>query len=558
MTHWEIREKFIKFFEEKGHKLVLSSSLLPTDPSVLFTTAGMQQFKPYYTGEADPMKDFGSLNTVSIQKCLRTSDIEQVGDDSHLTFFEMLGNFSFGGYFKEEAIKWAHEFITKEMGLKIDYVAVFGGEGELPPDEESEKIWKSIDPNIVVKKAGRADNFWGPTGDKGPCGPTSEIYVDGVEIWNLVFNQYYQHKDGRLEPLKTPGVDTGMGLERLAVAVQNKKNIFETDLFESMMATIPKELAERTRRIVADHARAIVFLLADGIRPSNKDRGYILRRLIRRILAHEFLYRNNTNIFLESTLKEVIKIYSHNYRNLDEKTIMEEFAAEEGRSLKAMHNGVKELEKIKIIGADEAFKLYESYGLPYEIIKDFAGEKAAGLTREAFDEEFRKHQEKSRTASAGMFKGGLADTSAETTRLHTAAHLMLEALRRVLGEHVQQKGSNITPERLRFDFSHGEKMTPEQIQEVEDLVNEQIQKDLPVHFEEMSVDEAKKIGATGVFERKYGEKVKVYFVGGEGDYFSKEICGGPHVSHTGEVGKLHITKEEAISAGVRRIRAVIQ
>jgi alanyl-tRNA synthetase len=275
-------------------------------------------------------------------------------------------------------------------------------------------------------------------------------------------------------------------------------------------------------------------------------------------LAHEFLYRNNTNIFLESTLKEVIKIYSHNYRNLDEKTIMEEFAAEEGRSLKAMHNGVKELEKIKIIGADEAFKLYESYGLPYEIIKDFAGEKAAGLTREAFDEEFRKHQEKSRTASAGMFKGGLADTSAETTRLHTAAHLMLEALRRVLGEHVQQKGSNITPERLRFDFSHGEKMTPEQIQEVEDLVNEQIQKDLPVHFEEMSVDEAKKIGATGVFERKYGEKVKVYFVGGEGDYFSKEICGGPHVSHTGEVGKLHITKEEAISAGVRRIRAVIQ
>ena len=545
-----------------------SSSLLPTDPSVLFTTAGMQQFKPYYTGEADPMKDFGSLNTVSIQKCLRTSDIDEVGDENHLTFFEMLGNFSFGGYFKKDAINWAYEFIKDELKILPERISVSIFEGDEPNsadfentvdgDTESEEIWRLINPEIIIRRGNRTDNFWGPTGSEGPCGPTTEIYIDDVEVWNLVFNEYYCYPGGRLEKLKTPGVDTGMGLERLAMVVQGKKNIFETDLFEPITATMPRELAERIRRIIADHARAIVFLLADGVKPSNKDRGYVLRRLIRRILVHEFLYGKNTSIFLHSTLKEVIKIYSQYYKNLDEPSIMEEFAAEEGKSLKALHNGIKELEKIEIIGADEAFKLYESYGLPYEIIKEIGGNKAKNLTRETFDEEFRKHQEKSRTASARMFKGGLADTSVETIRLHTAAHLMLGALRRVLGLHVQQKGSNITPERLRFDFSHGEKMTPEQIQKVEDIVNEQIQKDLPVHFKEMSVDEAKKTGATGVFEQKYGEKVKVYFIGEESDYFSKEICGGPHVTHTREIGKFKVIKEESVSAGTRRIKAKVE
>ncbi len=528
-----------------------SSSLLPTDPSVLFTTAGMQQFKPYYTGEADPMKDFGSLNTVSIQKCLRTSDIEQVGDDTHVTFLEMLGNFSFGGYFKEETIKYAHEFIVKEMGLKIDYVTIFAGGDDILADAESEKIWKSTSSDIVVKRAGRVDNFWGPTGDEGPCGPTTEIYINGVEVWNLVFNQYYQNKNGQLEPLKTPGVDTGMGLERLAMVVQRKDNIFETDLFESIIAVLPPELNQRTCRIAADHARAIAFLVADGVQPSNKERGYVLRRLIRRLLAHQIL---------GASLSAVIDIYSGQYLVLSEKKniILETYSEELEKFKKALQKGRNELLRLDQVGASDAFKLYESYGLPYEVIKDIAGEKAGNLTREAFDEEFKKHQEKSRTASAGMFKGGLADASVETIRLHTAAHLMLEALRRVLGGHIQQKGSNITSERLRFDFSHGEKLTPEQIKQVEEMVNKQIEKNLPVHFEEMSVEEAKKIGATGVFEHKYGDKVKVYFVGNESDYFSKEICGGPHVTNTGELGKFKIIKEESVSAGTRRIKATVE
>lgn len=543
------------FFSKRGHVLVPSSSLLPTDPSVLFTTAGMQQFKPYYTGEADPMEDFGSLNTVSIQKCLRTSDIEQVGDSSHLTFLEMLGNFSFGGYFKKEAIQYAHEFITEEMGLTIDYISVFGGEKEVPADEESEKIWKSIDPNIAVKKAGRADNFWGPTGDSGPCGPTTEIYISGIEVWNLVFNQYYQHKDGRLEPLETPGIDTGMGLERLAMSCNGKSSVFETDLFEPIFELLPDRFSMRDKRIIADHARASVFLISDSVGPSNKERGYILRRLLRRImvlLSAGRFWDESKGLF-----SKITEIYNPYYGNLDFQEIWNVIFEEGERFSKTVKQGLCELDKLERIDSKSAFRLFESYGLPFEIIKELGKEKTDNLTREAFDEEFKKHQELSRTASAGMFKGGLADTSIETTRLHTAAHLMLEALRRVLGGHIQQKGSNITPERLRFDFSHGEKMTPEQIQKVEEIVNEQIRKKLPVHFEEMSVDEAKKIGATGVFEHKYGDKVRVYFVGKDGDYFSREICGGPHVSNTSEIGKFKIIKEESISAGVRRIRAIV-
>src|SRR3989344_4445323 len=290
MTHSEIREKFLKFFESRGHKIVPSSSLLPTDPSVLFTTAGMQQFKDYYTGKSDAIKDFGSPNTVSIQKSMRTSDIDEVGDESHLTFFEMLGNFSFGGYWKKEAIQYGYDFITKEMGLKIDYVSVFGGEGEISADSESEKIWKEVDPNIEIKKAGREDNFWGPTGLEGPCGPTSEIYVNGVEIWNLVFNEYYQNSDKSLKKLETLGIDTGMGLERLAVSVQNKKNIFETDLFEPIISKIREfvshEISFHAERIVADHIRTAVFMASDGVVPSNTDRGYILRRIIRRMVRY--------------------------------------------------------------------------------------------------------------------------------------------------------------------------------------------------------------------------------------------------------------------------------
>lgn len=564
MIHQEIREKFRKFMEAKEHGEHLwrsSSSLLPDDPSVLFTTAGMQQFKPYYVNpELAPAK-----NVASIQKCMRTSDIDEVGDESHLTFFEMLGNFSFGGYFKEEAIRYAHEFITSSewMGLKIDYVSVFGGEGDIPADDESEKIWRSLDPDITVKKAGKADNFWGPTGVEGPCGPTTEIYVDGVEVWNIVFNQYYckrKAKSETLEPLKTPGVDTGMGLERLAMVVQKVPTVFETDLFSLIMAGVPSALGQREKRIIADHVRAIVFLIADGVQPSNKEQGYVLRRLIRRILVHEFLHENKVDIFLHTTLKEVIKTYSHYYGNLDEPLIMETFAAEEGKSLKALHNGVKELEKFRIIDADQAFKLYESYGLPYEIIKEVGGEKAKDLTREAFDEKFKEHQEKSRTASAGMFKGGLADQSEIVVRYHTATHLLNAALHKVLGDHVMQKGSNINAERTRFDFSHPAKMTDEEKTEVERLVNEWIARDLPVVREEMTLQEARELGAIGAFGEKYGDTVSVYTIRDPktGEVISREFCGGPHVTHTGEIGTFKIMKEESVSAGVRRIRAVIE
>lgn len=558
MTHSQIREKFRKFFEERQHKWVASSSLLPDDPSVLFTTAGMQQFKPYYTGKADAMKDFGTLNTVSIQKSMRTSDIDEVGDESHLTFFEMLGNFSFGGYWKEAAIVWAYEFVTKEMGLKIDYVTVFGGEGEIPADEESEKIWKTVDKNMVVKKMGRSDNFWGPTGDEGPCGPTTEIYVNGVEIWNVVFNQYYQHKDNKLENLKTAGIDTGMGLERLAMVVQKKNNIFETDLFEPLISEIPNHFDLKTKRIIADHARAFVFLTSEGVIPSNKEQGYVMRRLMRRIMA--------LNIS-KDTLDIVINIYSAQYPELQVKRneIQNVYSEELAKFNKTLRNGLNELKRLEKVDATAAFKLYESFGLPYELIKDTAKDKAKELTRETFDLEFKKHQEKSRAGAekkfgghgllldTGELKAGNEEELKKATRLHTATHLLHASLRKVLGPEVHQAGSDITAERLRFDFNFSRKLTSEEIEKIDDLANEAVKKDYKVTKQEMAYEEAIKSGALAFFKLKYPPKVNVYSVGD----FSKELCGGPHVSHTAEIGHIKITKEEAVSAGVRRIRAIV-
>ncbi|MBI2063046.1 MAG: alanine--tRNA ligase [Candidatus Yanofskybacteria bacterium] len=570
MTHLEIRKKFLKFFEDRGHKIVPSSSLLPNDPSVLFTTAGMQQFKPYYTGEADPMKDFGSLNAASIQKCIRTSDIDEVGDESHLTFFEMLGNFSFGGYWKKEAIEYAHEFITKEMGLEIDYISVFGGADTheifelkkikadpVPTDKDSEQIWKKIDPNIKIEARkginGLRDNFWGPTGDEGPCGPTTEIYVKGVEIWNIVFNEYNCTKDFKFEPLKKRGVDTGMGLERLAMAVQNKKNIFETDLFA---------FGNGLPRIIADHARAVVFLISDGVLPSNKDQGYVLRRLIRRIIV-----KRNDTANLYEILNSVIHEYKYFYANLDENKIREVFKEEAEKFWKTMSRGLAELNKLEIVDLLAAFKLYESYGLPYESIKDSG--KAKNLTREAFDEEFKKHQAKSRAGAekkfgghglildTGELKAGSEEELAKVTRLHTATHLLHASLRKVLGEEVHQAGSDITPERLRFDFTFPRKMTSEDIKQVEEIVNKAIDQDLPVTTREMPYEEALKKGALAFFKLKYPPIVKVYTIGSDDKPFSRELCGGPHVAHTGEIGKFKIKKEESISAGTRRIRADI-
>jgi alanyl-tRNA synthetase len=566
MRHHDIRNTFKTFFESRGHAWVPSSSLLPTDPSVLFTTAGMQQFKSYYVGAADAYKDFQSKNTASIQKCMRTSDIDEVGDERHLTFFEMLGNFSFGGYFKKEAILYAHEFVTKEMGLTIDYVTVFGGDDTVPADIESEEIWKSLDPSIDVRRCGVEDNFWGPTGDEGPCGPTTEIYVNGIEIWNVVFNEYYKKPDGSVQPLEQKGIDTGMGLERLAMVSQNVSTVLDTDLFMPIMALLPEGVAERTRRIVADHARAIVFMIGDGISPSNKDQGYVLRRLMRRAIVHEYLHREGARFELSDILNAVVREYQPFYPTLDAPTIQDVFLNEQLKFSKTLKNGLRELGKLESIDATAAFRLYESYGLPYEILKELGGNKASDLTREAFDGKFKEHQAKSRAGAEKKFGGhGLLLDTGElkaaneeelkiVTRLHTATHLLQAALRTVLGDSVHQAGSDITVERTRFDFTFARKLTDAELQRVEDLVNAAIVQDLPVTKVTLPREEAEKTGALHFFKIKYPAQVDVYSVG----EFSKEFCGGPHVTHTGAIGPIRIVKEEGVSAGVRRIRAVLQ
>lgn len=612
MNSAELRQKFLKFFEEKGHKVIPSASLVPAnDPTVLFTTAGMQQFKSYYTD----LKNAPAKNVVSIQKCLRTSDIDEIGDESHLTFFEMLGNFSFGGYDKKRAIELAYEFITKEMDLKIDHVSVFEGAAGIPADEESEKIWRNLDPNLEIRKSGKKDNFWGPTGEVGPCGPTTEIYIKGVEIWNIVFNQYLganivrgypETKTFKLGnyaisvPANTTGffmdtsheesilpfqVDTGMGLERLAMVVQNKKSVFETDLFSepySLLLIAGESVDAKSARIISDHLRSTCFLLADGLVPSNKEQGYVLRRLIRRLLVHArktFIPKNNLVDFLNRT----IDYYGGFYPELvsSRTKITEEFEKEANKFEVTLEKGLQLLSEkypgmvahkieagIKIepftvgkkISGKDAFDLYQSYGFPKELIKELAEENLYVFDEESFNQEFKKHQDLSRTASAGQFKGGLASHSDKIVRLHTATHLMNAALRKVLGTDVWQKGSNITEERTRFDFTHDKKMTNEEKAEVEKLVNDWIVRDLPVKKEMMSQDEAKKLGAIGVFGEKYSDTVSIYtvFDPKTNEIVSREFCGGPHVEHAGIIGRFKILKEEAVSAGVRRIKAIIE
>ncbi|MDP3729269.1 MAG: alanine--tRNA ligase [bacterium] len=565
MQSSEIRHKFLKFFEGAGHKIVPSSSLIPDDPSVLLTTAGMQQFKKYYTGEADPMKDFKTKNVVSIQKSFRTSDIDEVGDDSHLTFFEMLGNFSFGGYFKKEAIEYAHYFITRELDLKIDYVSIFGGDVEVPEDSESGKIWESLGISNI-RKFGREDNFWGPTGKEGPCGPTTEVYVNGVEIWNIVFNEYYSSADKKLRELKQKGVDTGMGLERLATVIQQRKNIFETDLFAPFLELLPPNVPEKNKRVIVDHLRGSAFLMADGLSPSNKEAGYILRRLIRRVLVYENLYKIPEHV-LDAILHDVIHEYGGFYPELltNNNVIREEFVAEKKRFSKALKRGLEELGGVEHMTGKIAFDLYQSLGLPPEVtyeLKKFDWHE--------FEEAKKKHLEISGTGSekkfgghgllldTGELKAGSEDEIKIVTRLHTATHLLNAALHKVLGDEISQRGSDITPERTRFDFVFSRKMTTEEIKKVEDLVNEAINKNYPVTEKEMPLEEAKKSGAMFFYKGKYPEKVKVYTIGRGDEVFSKELCGGPHVTHTGEIGKFKITKEESSSAGVRRIRAVVE
>ncbi|KKS95946.1 hypothetical protein A3B05_03265 [Candidatus Giovannonibacteria bacterium RIFCSPLOWO2_01_FULL_43_160] len=563
----ELRKKFLEFFKSRGHTVVPSSSLIPDDPSVLLTTAGMQQFKKYYTGEADPIKDFGSKNTASIQKSFRTSDIDEVGDDSHLTFFEMLGNFSFGGYFKKEAIKLSKDFFDS-INLGIDYVTVFEGDSDTPFDEESYKIWQSLGIKDV-RKSGREDNFWGPTGAEGPCGPTTEVYINGIEIWNIVFNQYYKQKNRKLEKLKTPGVDTGMGLERLAMVSQGKKNIFETDLFAPYFELLPEELPERAKRIIIDHLRGSVFLIADGVRPSNKEAGYILRRILRRIFVYEHQNKMPAHI-LEGVLHDMAHKYGEFYPELARagEIIRDEYREEREKFQKALDKGLRALGDAKKLTGQEAFNIYQSFGLSPEIIQELKP-----FSKDEFDKAKREHLSVSAKGAEKKFGGHglLLDTGElkaaneeelkKVTRLHTATHLLQAALRKVLGEEVKQAGSDITAERTRFDFTFDRKLTDEEIKKVEGLVNLAVNKKYQVKMKEMALEDALKLGALHFFKEKYPQKVKVYSIGDlkadPPEIFSRELCGGPHVKNTSEIGQFKILKQEAVGAGLRRIRATV-
>lgn len=549
MTANQIREKFLKFFEERGHKILPSSSLVPEgDISVLFTTAGMQQFKAYYGAPENAVRDFGTKNVTTVQKCVRTGDIDEVGDNTHLSFFEMLGNFSFGGYGRREAIQYAYEFITKEMGLEISYVTYYEGSEHVPTDEESAKIWRELGISEDKIKKDGADVFWGPTGDSGPCGPTTEIYCknasgEDVEIWNVVFNEYFcdgsreklDKGEANLKKMDTLGIDTGMGLERLVTIVQEKESIYDTDLFNK----------EKTKeeRIVADHTKTAMFMITDGVLPGNTGRDYVLRRLIRRAVR-----------FSKDPLLSQIEKVKNIYRDIYDLDDRGEIGKEEERFRKTLEQGLKEFEK----GTDP-FVLATTYGFPLELTQELAKEKGKEININDFNKKMEEHQKLSQTASAGMFKGGLANTNEKTVRLHTAHHLLLAALQEVLGNTVKQRGSNITEDRLRIDFTFDRKMTDEEKKKVEDIVNENIKRGLTVVRREMPLFEAEKLGAEMEFGAKYPETVSVYFIEDENsNAISKEFCGGPHVSNTKDLGVFKIKKEEASSQGVRRIKAVLE
>ena len=591
ITSPELREKFQAFMESKGHHRIPSASVIPeNDPTVLFTTAGMHPLVPYLMGTPHPS---GSRLT-DVQKCIRTGDIDDVGDSSHLTFFEMLGNWSLGDYFKKEAISWSWEFLTSQeyLGIDKDRLAftVFEGNEDCPRDEESHDIWRSMgvaeDHLFYLPKK---HNWWGPAGITGPCGPDTEMFIitdkpacgpdcspacscgHYLEIWNDVFMQYNKQKDGSFVPLAKKNVDTGMGLERTICVLNGKKTVYDTDAFVDILAKIAElsghqyeESEEITRafRIIADHMRTSTFILGDdrGVSPSNTDQGYILRRLIRRAVRYG-MQLNMPDGFTAEIAQVIINQYREAYPELERNShfVLEQLKLEEARFAKTLRQGNKEFDKVAsrvengVIDGLSAFHLYDTFGFPIEMTCELAKERGLSVDTESFQEHFKKHQELSHQGADQKFKGGLADQTVETARLHTATHLLHAALRKVLGDEVAQKGSNITAERLRFDFSFGRKVTKEELAQVEALVNDAIKADVPVVCEEMTVPEAKAKGAIGLFENKYGERVRTYKMG---DY-SFEICGGPHAEHTGELGSFKIQKEESSSAGVRRIKAVI-
>lgn len=593
MTADKLRNLYLDFFKSKGHAVISGASLIPeNDPTVLFTTAGMHPLVPYLMGEKHP----SGTRLASIQKCVRTGDIGEVGDDSHLTFFEMLGNWSLGDYFKKEAITWSYEFLTEKLGFDPErlYVTVFAGEDGIPADEASADIWRRLGvPEERIFRLPKKDNWWGPAGTTGPCGPDTEMFIDTgkplcgetcrpgcrcgkfVEIWNDVFMQYNKREDGTYEPLKQHNVDTGMGVERTICMMNGLSTVYDTELFVPIMAKIrelsmqrpdDEDAAVRAERIVADHMRTSVFILGDpkgGVRPGNVGANYVLRRLIRSSVRHAKALGIGSG-YTEQIAEVIIAEYRDAYPELKEhrETILTELMNEEARFEKTLTAGEREFEKIaeklgqhgqKTLSGRAAFKLYDTYGFPLEFTEDLAKERGLTVDRKGYDAAFKKHQARSKQGEA-TFKGGLVDDSEQTTALHTATHLLHTALKTVLGDHVNQRGSNITAKRLRFDFSHPEKMTREQIDEVERIVNEVIEADLPVSMEVMPLEAAKAAGALALFSGKYDEKVNVVTIG----TFSKEVCGGPHVERTGKTGRFRIKKEGSSSAGVRRIRAVLE
>ncbi len=583
----ELIDKYIEFFKSKGHAEIKGAPLIPeNDPTVLFTTAGMHPLVPFLMGEKHPL----GKRVVNVQKCIRTGDIDSVGDPHHLTFFEMLGNWSFNDYWKKQAIEWSYEFLTKILGFDASNLSVtcFKGDEDAPKDEESAKVW--IDLGIPLERIfflPKEDNWWGPAGKTGPCGPNSEMFIDtGIpkcgsdckpgcncgkyfEIWNDVFMNFNKNKDGKFVKMNLSNVDTGMGVERTIAMLQGKKTVYETELFFPIIKKInsitPEEVSFDNKyvRIIADHMKSAVFILSEGIVPGKLDQAYVLRRFIRRVIRS--LRSLGVDLFkIDATVeiaKVVIKMYQDRYPELLAKKefIFSELKKEEDKFQVALEKGLREFEKMvnkdnKITGS-EAFLLFQSFGFPIEMISELASEKGVPIAVDGFNKEFEKHQKLSRVGAEKRFKGGLADSSEETKKLHTATHLLNQALREVLGrKDIVQKGSNITPERLRFDFNFDRKLTKEELQKVEDLVNQKIKEGLDVVKEEMTVEEAKKRGAQSEFEHKYEEKVFVYHIVG----FSTEICMGPHVKNTSELGKFKIKKEQGIAAGVRRIKAVLE
>jgi alanyl-tRNA synthetase len=589
LTSKELREKYIKFFKESDHQEISSSSLLPeNDSSVLFTTAGMHPLVPYLLGERHPL----GKKLVDYQKCIRTGDIDEVGDPTHLTFFEMLGNWSLGDYFKKESITMSFTFLTKVLNISMNQIAVtiFEGDDKVPRDTESYLVWKSLGlKDSQIFHYGRKENWWGPAGLTGPCGPDTEIFFDTgikkcnencgpacncgkyIEIWNNVFLEYNKNEDKSYSLLKQKNVDTGMGLERVLAVLNNKGSVYETDVLKPIIEKIEiitgiryDENTKQDYRIIADHMRAATFILGDkkGIVPSNSEQGYILRRLIRRTIRFIKKYNISQNVLFEIA-DVIIDLNKEVYTELMENRTFIQVQLEKEFLVfsKTIDVGLKKAEKYLfnvldsgVLSGEIAFKLYDTYGFPIEFTKELALEKGIRVDETEFQQRFKEHQEKSRLGAEVKFKGGLADHSDRTTKLHTATHLLNGALRMVLGSEVFQKGSNITADRLRFDFSFERKLTKEEIDQVSLIVNKAIKENIPIICEEMSIQEAKNQGAIGVFESKYQEKVKVYTING----YSKEICGGPHANNTAELKKFTILKEESSSAGVRRIKATIE